>query len=42
MRHDAWRFIRPDWRRFVTPGSEAAALFELAVAKYDDEACCDG
>lgn len=34
MRHDAWRFIRPDWRRFVKSGSEAAAHFERYERKY--------
>lgn len=34
MRHDAHRFIRRDWRRFVAPRSEAAALFERYERKY--------
>ena len=34
LRHDAPRFIRPDWRRFVTPGSELAALYEEIERKY--------
>ena len=34
MRHDAHKFIRPDWRRFVKPGSETAAVFEVYEQKY--------
>lgn len=34
MRPDAHRFIRPDWRRFVASGSEAAALLERYERKY--------
>ncbi len=28
MRPDAHNFVRPDWRRFVAPGSDAAEVFE--------------
>ena len=34
MRSDAHRFIRPDWRRYVVPGSELAALYERYERKY--------
>jgi hypothetical protein len=34
MRPDAHRFVSPTWRRFVQPGSEAAALFSRYEAKY--------
>jgi hypothetical protein len=34
MRPDAYRFMRADWRRFVQPGSDAAALFSRIEAKY--------
>jgi hypothetical protein len=31
---DARHFVRPDWRRFVKPGSDAAAAFEIYERKY--------
>ena len=34
MRPDAHLFVRPDWRRYVAPGSDAAAVFELYERKY--------
>ena len=34
MRPGAHRFVRPDWRRFVVPGSDAAAVFEVYEQKY--------
>jgi hypothetical protein len=33
-RHDAHRFLRPDWRRYVQPGSELAKLSEQIERKY--------
>jgi hypothetical protein len=33
-RPDAQNFVRPDWRRHVKPGSEAAAVFEIYERKY--------
>jgi hypothetical protein len=33
-RLDAHHFVRPDWRRHVKPGSEAAAVFEIYERKY--------
>lgn len=33
-RLDAHRFLRPDWRRFVVPGSELAAYYESIEQKY--------
>src|ERR1044072_7048992 len=30
----AWRFTRPDWRRYVHPGSELAAFYERLERKY--------
>lgn len=35
LRHDAHRFIRPDWRRFASPGSELWALYESIESKYN-------
>jgi type II secretory pathway pseudopilin PulG len=37
MAPNAHHFVRPDWRRHVTPGSEAAALFELYERKYRED-----
>lgn len=37
MRPDAHRFIRSDWRRFVAPGSELWALYELIEYKYSPD-----
>jgi hypothetical protein len=37
MRSDARNFVRPDWRRFVVPGSEAAAVFGVYEQKYRDD-----
>jgi hypothetical protein len=34
MRPDAHNFVRPDWRRYVAPGSEAAAVFKVYEQKY--------
>jgi hypothetical protein len=34
MRSDAGNFLRPDWRRFVKPGSDAAAVFGVYEQKY--------
>ncbi len=34
LRHDAYRFIRPDWRRYVQPGSTLAATYEYIERKY--------
>ncbi len=34
MRPDAHRFVRTDWRRYVAPGSDAAAVFGLYEQKY--------
>ena len=34
MRPDAHNFMRPDWRRYVAPGSEAASVFEIYEQKY--------
>lgn len=34
MRPDAHHFVRPDWRRHVKPGSDAAVVFEIYEAKY--------
>ena len=34
MRYDAYKFIRPDWRRHVKPGSELAAIYEIYERKY--------
>ena len=34
MRHDAHKFIRPDWRRHVKPGSELAAIYETYERKF--------
>jgi hypothetical protein len=33
-RHDAHRFLRPDWRRYVQPASELARLSEQIERKY--------
>lgn len=37
MRPDAYRFIRPDWRRYVTPGSELWSIYERYERKYSPE-----
>jgi hypothetical protein len=37
MRPDAYRFIRPDWRRFVVAGSELAELYEAIERKYSTD-----
>ncbi len=34
LRHDAYRFIRPDWRRYVQPGTTLAATYEDIERKY--------
>lgn len=34
LRHDAHRFLRPDWRRYVQSGSELAAYYESIEQKY--------
>ena len=34
---DAFRFVRPDWRRFVKPGSDAWVLYELYERKFNPE-----
>lgn len=34
MRPDAHRFLRPDWRRYVQPGSELARQYAELEAKY--------
>jgi hypothetical protein len=34
QRHDAHRFLRPDWQRYVQPGSELAKLSEQIERKY--------
>jgi hypothetical protein len=34
MRPDARNFVRANWRRFVTSGSDAAAVFEIYEQKY--------
>jgi hypothetical protein len=33
-RPDAANFVRPDWRRFVKPGSDVATVFEIYERKY--------
>jgi hypothetical protein len=33
-RPDAHLFVRPDWRRFVKPGSDAAMVFEIYERKF--------
>jgi len=33
-RHDAHRFLRPDWRRHVQKGSDLEALYEQIERKY--------
>lgn len=37
MRPDAHRFIRPDWRRQVKPGSDLWALYERFERKYSPD-----
>lgn len=37
MRPDAHHFVRPDWRRHVTPGSDLAAVFALYENKYSPD-----
>ena len=34
MRPDAHRFVRPDWRCYVAPGSDLWSLYELYERKY--------
>ena len=34
---DAFRFMRPDWRHFVKPGSDAWVLYELYERKFNPE-----
>ena len=34
MAPNAHLFIRPDWRRWVTPGSELYSVYELYESKY--------
>jgi hypothetical protein len=34
---NAFRFVRPDWRRFVKPGSDAWVLYELYERKFNPE-----
>ena len=36
-RPNAHHFVRPDWRRFVTTGSELAALYERYERKYSPD-----
>jgi hypothetical protein len=37
MRPDAHRFIRPDWRRQVKPGSDLWSLYERFERKYSPD-----
>jgi hypothetical protein len=37
MRPDAYRFIRPDWRRFARPGREDEHPFALYEGKYSPD-----
>ena len=34
---NAFRFVRPDWRRFVKPGSDAWLLYELYERKFNSD-----
>ena len=34
---EAFRSVRPDWRRFVKPGSDAWLLYELYERKFNPE-----
>jgi hypothetical protein len=36
-RPDARNFVRPDWRRYVVPGSDAWALYEVHETKFNPE-----
>ncbi|MBI3704551.1 MAG: hypothetical protein HY244_12075 [Rhizobiales bacterium] len=35
MAPNAHRFVRPDWRRFVQPGSDLWSVYELCERKYN-------
>jgi hypothetical protein len=37
MAPNAHHFVRPDWRRYVQPGSDAAAVFELYEQKFSPD-----